>query len=52
MERVREGDEVRQAVEKAREEWRQTLAQESRQSVEKALCSARQQWQARYRQWK
>ena len=46
-EREKEGDEVRQAVERAREEWRQTLALESRQSVEKALLSARQQWQAR-----
>ena len=37
----------REAVERAREEWRQTLAQESRDSVERALAAARQQWQAR-----
>ena len=38
---------VLQAVERAREGWRETLTHESRESVEKALRSARQQWQAR-----
>ena len=47
-EREQQGVEVRAAVERAREEWRESLAQESRVSVEKALMSARQQWQTRY----
>lgn len=38
---------IKDAVEKARDEWRQSLAHESRQCVEKALTTAKQQWQER-----
>lgn len=36
------------AVENAREEWREAVVMETRQSVEKAIFSTRQQWQSRY----